>query len=74
MSENPAPQNPDQPSSTPPEKPSKVDWRSAVIVGIAVLFLIAAYINKKWYSNKPNRRRQRRRRAPRRPRPSPARL
>jgi hypothetical protein len=61
MPETPAPQNPEQPSPAPPESPqppappgteSKLDWRLVVIVVMAVLFLIAVYANKKWYSNK----------------------
>jgi hypothetical protein len=57
MPETPALQNPEQPSPESPQPPtpraeSKLDWRLVVIVAMAVLFLIAVYANKKWYSNK----------------------
>ena len=61
MSETPAPQDPEQPSpapSAPPASPQpptppaepKLDWRLVVVICMAVLFLIAIYANKKWYS------------------------
>ena len=65
MPETPAPQNPEKPSpapSAPPESPqpptpprtdSKLDWRLVVVIAMAVLFLIAIYANKKWYSKPP---------------------
>ena len=65
MPETPAPQNPEQPSpapSAPPEAPqppkppwteSKLDWRLVVVICMAVLFLLAIYANKKWYSKPP---------------------
>jgi hypothetical protein len=59
MSETPAPQDPEQPSpapSAPPQPPTparaetKLDWRLVAVICMAVLFLIAIYANKKWYS------------------------
>lgn len=32
--------------------PSGVDWRLVAIIGVAALFLIAAFVNKKYYSDK----------------------
>ena len=50
------PPAPQEDASTPPsaQKPGPaggrgLDWRLVVIAGIAVLFLIAAYVNRKWY-------------------------
>jgi hypothetical protein len=37
-------------SATPPS--SGVDWRLVAIIGVAALFLIAAFVNKKYYSDK----------------------
>lgn len=68
MSENPEQQDdlqPEMPSDnvaeggTAPDgaqdevrRPMGIDWRIAAIIGLAVVFLIAAYINKKYYGGK----------------------
>jgi len=64
MPENPAPQNPEQPSpapATPPESPqppppradSKLDWRLVAVIALAVIFLIAIIVNKNMHSKPP---------------------
>lgn len=58
MSETPTPPPaPEQetPSETPPRGPqseSGIDWRLLVIVGIAVLLVVAAVVNRKYYGKK----------------------
>jgi len=47
--------NPPQPESAPPTPPQDeaTDWRVVVIIGVAALLLLAAFINRRYYGKKP---------------------